>query len=63
MAMTCWRQCRFDLDVEIQLNIRIRRRFALKRHFLRASLYRKLLGERFSAWYRFTELTQGPSAF
>jgi putative transposase len=29
---------------------------------LRASLYRKQLGERFAAWHRFTELTQGPSA-
>ncbi|MEA3116129.1 MAG: transposase, family [Caballeronia sp.] len=41
----------------------IRQHFALKRHLLRASLYRKQLGERFAAWHRFTELTQGPSAF
>jgi IS30 family transposase len=40
----------------------IRQHFALKRHLLRASLYRKQLGERFAAWHRFTELTQGPSA-
>jgi putative transposase len=41
----------------------IRQHFALKRHLLRASLYRKQLGERFAAWHRFTELTQGPSSF
>lgn len=41
----------------------IRQHFALKRHLLRASLYRKQLGERFAAWHRFTELTQDPSAF
>ncbi|MGF6780129.1 transposase-like protein [Paraburkholderia sp. GAS334] len=40
----------------------IRQHFALKRHLLRASLYRKQLGERFVAWHQFTELTQGPSA-
>jgi putative transposase len=34
----------------------IRRRFALKRHLLRASLYRKQLAERFVALHRFTEL-------
>jgi putative transposase len=39
----------------------IRQHFALKRHLLRASLYRKQLGERFAAWHRFTELTQNPS--
>jgi putative transposase len=39
----------------------IRRHFALKRHLMRASLYRKQLGERFAAWNRFTELTQNPS--
>jgi putative transposase len=41
----------------------IRQHFALKRHLLRASLYRKQLGERFATWHRFTEFTQGPSAF
>jgi hypothetical protein len=30
---------------------------------LRASLYRKQLGERFATWHRFTELTQNPSRF
>jgi putative transposase len=34
----------------------IRQRFALKRHLLRASLYRKQLAERFVALHRFTEL-------
>jgi putative transposase len=41
----------------------IRQHFALKRHLLRASLYRKQLAVRFDAWHRFTELTQNPSAF
>ncbi|WP_429578963.1 DDE-type integrase/transposase/recombinase [Paraburkholderia youngii] len=41
----------------------IRQHFALKRHLLRASLYRKQLSERFAAWHRFTEVTQNPSAF
>jgi putative transposase len=41
----------------------IRQQFALKRHLLRASLHRKLLGERFAAWHRFTELTQNPSGY
>ena len=36
--------------------------FALKRHLLRASLYRKQLAQRFDAWHRFTELAQNPSA-
>jgi putative transposase len=40
----------------------IRQHFALK-HLLRASLYRKQLAARFAAWQRFTEITQGPSAF
>ncbi|MGB8416939.1 IS6 family transposase [Paraburkholderia sp.] len=40
----------------------IRQHFALKRHLLRASLYRKQLAQRFDAWHRFTELTQNPSA-
>jgi putative transposase len=39
----------------------IRRHFALKRHLLRASLYRKQLAARFVAWREFTELTQNPS--
>ncbi|MBB4519846.1 transposase-like protein [Paraburkholderia fungorum] len=41
----------------------IRQHFALKRHLLRASLYRKQLAQRFDAWCRFTELTQNPSSF
>jgi len=41
----------------------IRQHFALKRHLLRASLYRKQLGDRFASWHRLTELTQDPSAF
>ena len=41
----------------------IRQHFALKRHLLRASLYRKQLAACFVAWQRFTEATQDPSAF
>jgi putative transposase len=41
----------------------IRQHFAIKRHLLRASLYRKQLTQRFEAWHRFTELTQNPSDF
>src|ERR1700731_400801 len=41
----------------------VRQHFALKRHLLRASRYRKQLGERFAAWHRFTELSQNPSGF
>ena len=41
----------------------IRQHFALKQHLLRASLYRKRLGERFAEWQRFTELAQNPSTF
>ncbi|MGF6507920.1 transposase-like protein [Paraburkholderia sp. 32] len=40
----------------------IRQHFALKRHLLRASLFRKQLAQRFAAWHRFTELAQNPSA-
>lgn len=40
----------------------IRQHFALKRHSLRASLYRKQLAARFEAWRLFTGLTQNPSA-
>ncbi|AJK50011.1 putative IS element transposase [Burkholderia plantarii] len=40
----------------------IRRHFALKRHRLRASLYRKHLAVRFSTWRELTEVTQNPSA-
>jgi putative transposase len=39
----------------------IRQHFAIKRHRLRASLYRQQLAARFAAWHRFTELTQNPS--
>lgn len=39
----------------------IRQHFALKRHLLRASLYRKQLAERFVAWHGFTELAKNPS--
>jgi putative transposase len=41
----------------------IRQHFAIKRHLLRASLYRKQLAARFEAWHRYTGLTQNPSAF
>lgn len=40
----------------------MRQHFALKRHLLRASLYRKHFAARFSAWREFTEATQNPSA-
>ena len=40
----------------------IRQHLALKRHLLRASLYRKQLSARFVAWHEFAELTQNPSA-
>ena len=39
----------------------IRQHFAIKRHLLRASLYRKQLAARFDAWRLFTGLTQNPS--
>jgi len=39
----------------------IRQPFALKRHLLRASLYRKQLAARFVDWREFTELAQNPS--
>ncbi|HDR8948694.1 MULTISPECIES: IS6 family transposase [Burkholderia] len=38
----------------------IRQHFALKRHVLRASLYRKQIAIRFEAWRQFTELAQNP---
>jgi putative transposase len=41
----------------------IRQHFALKRHLLRASLYRKQLAARFAGWHRFTGFTQDPSDF
>jgi len=40
----------------------IRQHFALKRHVIRALLYRKQLAARFDAWREFTELAQNPSA-
>ncbi|ATF90566.1 IS6 family transposase [Burkholderia gladioli] len=40
----------------------IRQHFALKRHLLRASLYRKHLAVRFSTWCELVEVTQNPSA-
>jgi putative transposase len=40
----------------------IRQHFALKRHLLCASLYRKQLATRFEAWRLFTGLTRNPSA-
>ena len=40
----------------------IRQHFALKRHLLCPSLYRKQLTARFDAWRLFTGLTQNPSA-
>ena len=39
----------------------IRQHFALKRHLLRASLYRKQLAARFVAWREFAQLAQNPS--
>jgi putative transposase len=39
----------------------IRQHFALKRHLLRASLYRKQLAAKFVAWREFAELAQDPS--
>lgn len=39
----------------------IRQHFALKRHLLRASLYRKHLAGRFAAWREITNVTQTPS--
>src|SRR6202790_3619122 len=39
----------------------IRQHFALKRHLLPASLYRKQLAARFVAWRELTEVTQNPS--
>ena len=39
----------------------IRQHFALKRHLLRASLYRKHLAARFVAWREITNVTQTPS--
>ena len=40
----------------------IRQHFALKRHLLRASLYRKQLAAQFEAWRLFTGSAQNPSA-
>ncbi|BDB29020.1 IS6 family transposase (plasmid) [Cupriavidus sp. P-10] len=40
----------------------IRQHFALKRHLLRASLYRKQLAARFVAWRELTEHAQNPLA-
>jgi putative transposase len=40
----------------------IRQHFALKRHLLSASLYRKQLAARFVAWLEFAEITQNPSS-
>ena len=39
----------------------IQQHFALKRHLLRASLYRTQLAARFIAWREFAELAQNPS--
>ncbi|PRY04392.1 DDE superfamily endonuclease [Paraburkholderia sp. BL25I1N1] len=39
----------------------IRQHFAIKRHLLRASFYRKQLAARFVAWREFTDLAQDPS--
>jgi putative transposase len=41
----------------------IRQHFALKRHLLRASRYRKQLASRFAAWREFTEVIRNPSDF
>jgi putative transposase len=40
----------------------IRQHFTLKRHLLRAPLYRKQFTARFTAWHEFTEVTQNPFA-
>jgi len=40
----------------------IRQHFALKRHVMRASLYRKQLAARFVAWRELAELALNPSA-
>ncbi|WP_321884057.1 IS6 family transposase [Burkholderia cepacia] len=40
----------------------IRQHFALKRHLLKASLFRKHLAARFETWREFTELAQIPPA-
>ncbi len=40
----------------------IRQHFALKRHLLRASLYRKQLAARFETWCHFTSITEDPSS-
>lgn len=40
----------------------IRQHFALKRHLLRASLYRKQLAARFDSWRIFTGIAKNPSA-
>jgi putative transposase len=39
----------------------IRQHFALKRHLLRASVYRKQLVAQDEAWRKFTNITQNPS--
>lgn len=39
----------------------IRQHFALKRHQLRASAYRKQLAAQFEAWRKFTDTTRNPS--
>jgi putative transposase len=39
----------------------IRQHFALKRHLLRASLYRKQLAARFETWRLYTDVAQGTS--
>jgi putative transposase len=41
----------------------IRQHFTLKRHLLRASLYREQFAACVAAWHRFTELARNPSAF
>ena len=39
----------------------IRQHLALKRHLLRASLFRKQLPAQFDAWRKFTDITQNPT--
>ncbi|VVE59395.1 transposase [Pandoraea sputorum] len=39
----------------------IRQHFALKRHLLRATLFRKQLAVPFAQWREFTPVTQNPS--
>jgi putative transposase len=56
-------RCASHAGASFMLRPVIRQHFALKRHLLCASLYRKQLAAHFAPWQRFTEITQDPSAF